>query len=99
MIRVEVDSRSGYMNIKVEGHANYAPHGQDIVCAGVSAILQTAVLGLQAIADAYPNHVQVVHIDRSDTVGPKTNQDLQSGTVGLKTNQESEGEDSEDVEA
>jgi len=29
------------------GHANTAPHGQDIVCAGVAALTQTAVLGLQ----------------------------------------------------
>ena len=31
----------------VEGHAATAPHGQDIVCAGVSALTQTAVLGLE----------------------------------------------------
>jgi len=29
------------------GHANTAPHGQDIVCAGVASLTQTAVLGLQ----------------------------------------------------
>jgi uncharacterized protein YsxB (DUF464 family) len=31
----------------VSGHANTAPHGQDIVCAAVSALTQTAVLGLE----------------------------------------------------
>lgn len=31
----------------VEGHAEFAPHGQDIVCAGVSAIVQTAILGIE----------------------------------------------------
>lgn len=31
----------------VGGHANTAPHGQDIVCAAVSALTQTAVLGLE----------------------------------------------------
>lgn len=30
----------------IKGHAGYAPQGQDIYCAGVSAISQTAVLGL-----------------------------------------------------
>lgn len=30
----------------VTGHANTAPHGHDIVCAGVSALTQTALLGL-----------------------------------------------------
>lgn len=32
---------------EVTGHANYADYGQDIVCAGVSAIVQTTVMGLQ----------------------------------------------------
>jgi uncharacterized protein YsxB (DUF464 family) len=31
----------------VIGHADTAPHGQDIVCAGVSALTQTAVIGLE----------------------------------------------------
>lgn len=30
----------------IRGHAGYAPHGEDIYCAGVSAISQTAILGL-----------------------------------------------------
>lgn len=31
----------------VYGHANKAPHGHDIVCAGISALTQACVLGLQ----------------------------------------------------
>ncbi len=31
----------------IEGHADFAEHGQDIVCAGASAIAQAALLGLQ----------------------------------------------------
>src|SRR5690606_9292041 len=31
----------------VEGHAGYKPAGEDIVCAGVSALVQTAVAGLK----------------------------------------------------
>ncbi|GAB6138376.1 ribosomal-processing cysteine protease Prp [Halanaerobaculum tunisiense] len=30
-----------------QGHAEYAPEGEDIICAAVSVILQTAVFGLQ----------------------------------------------------
>lgn len=30
----------------VSGHASAAPHGQDIVCAGISALTQAAVLGM-----------------------------------------------------
>lgn len=59
MIDIKINMKSGDMEIKVKGHAGYAPHGQDIVCAGVSAILQTAVLGLEALANSHPDHVRV----------------------------------------
>ncbi len=29
--------------ITIEGHAGYAPRGQDIVCAGISTLVQTLV--------------------------------------------------------
>jgi hypothetical protein len=32
---------------EVDGHANTADHGKDIVCAGVAALTQTALLGLE----------------------------------------------------
>jgi uncharacterized protein YsxB (DUF464 family) len=32
---------------QVRGHAGLAPRGADVVCAGVSALVQTAALGLQ----------------------------------------------------
>lgn len=31
---------------RVQGHAGYAPRGDDIVCAGVSTLVQTAVAAL-----------------------------------------------------
>lgn len=84
--------------ITIKGHAEYAPHGQDIVCAAISALLQTFtmsvdtftadklntemtagnavvtyrnlteqsqlllssfLLGCEAIAETYPDYVQV----------------------------------------
>lgn len=36
--------------ISVTGHAGYAPAGQDIVCAAVSALTQTLILGLRQVA-------------------------------------------------
>jgi uncharacterized protein YsxB (DUF464 family) len=35
--------------VKVRGHANYAPQGQDIVCAGVTALTQTLVGSLETL--------------------------------------------------
>ncbi len=37
------DSITGF---EAKGHAGYADHGEDIVCAAVSALTQTAYLGL-----------------------------------------------------
>ncbi|SDE73036.1 ribosomal-processing cysteine protease Prp [Sporomusa acidovorans] len=31
----------------ISGHAQTAPHGQDIVCAGVSALVQSAIMGIE----------------------------------------------------
>ncbi len=36
----------------VTGHAGYADHGQDIVCAAVSALAQTAVIALKRLTEA-----------------------------------------------
>ncbi|MBP2644666.1 MAG: hypothetical protein H6Q75_106 [Firmicutes bacterium] len=49
MIKVKIyrNSSGTITGFSVNGHANTAPHGQDIVCAGVAALTQTAVLGLE----------------------------------------------------
>ena len=35
--------------ITMSGHAGYAPHGQDIVCAGVSALVQTLIQSIEEL--------------------------------------------------
>lgn len=37
--------------IKLEGHANYAPHGCDIVCAGVSTLIQNLIQSIEELTD------------------------------------------------
>ncbi len=37
---------------KVTGHSGYDTHGKDIVCSAVSALAQTALLGLLKVAEA-----------------------------------------------
>ena len=44
----------GRTGLSVRGHANYAVKGADIVCAAVSAIAQTALLGVQRFASLEP---------------------------------------------
>ena len=48
MIEVEIyEERDGRISaFSVHGHSGTAPKGRDIVCAGVSALAQTALLGL-----------------------------------------------------
>ena len=59
MIRIRVTRRDSGLEIFAEGHAGYAPVGQDIVCAGVSALLYGFVAyleGLSPIATAEDSH-------------------------------------------
>ena len=40
MIKIEATRKNGkIVNLTVKGHANSAPHGEDLVCAAVSSIL------------------------------------------------------------
>jgi uncharacterized protein YsxB (DUF464 family) len=36
--------------IRVSGHTGYAEAGEDIVCAGISALVVTALIGLKRVA-------------------------------------------------
>lgn len=49
MVKIKIvrNSTGDITGFSVTGHANTAPHGEDIVCAGISALTQTAILGLQ----------------------------------------------------
>jgi uncharacterized protein len=44
------DSRNRLSSVFAEGHALAGDHGEDVVCAAVSAIVQAARLGLEAYA-------------------------------------------------
>lgn len=45
MIRAKMDVEG--MRLTLDGHANYAPAGQDIVCAAVSALIYTLAGNLE----------------------------------------------------
>ena len=47
MIKIKIKRKKDYIvEFSAEGHAHYGEEGQDIICAAVSAILQTAAFGL-----------------------------------------------------
>ena len=44
--------------IESRGHSGFAPAGRDIVCAAVSTLMQSAILGLEDIAKVHGLHVE-----------------------------------------
>ena len=51
MTVVEVVRESGHIvSLTADGHTGYGVQGEDIVCAALSSIIQTALLGLMQIA-------------------------------------------------
>lgn len=46
-------------SITIEGHAGYAPRGQDIVCAGISTLVQTLIQSFEDFcADKISYHMK-----------------------------------------
>jgi len=60
MIRIDIrtDPEGLLWGFTVKGHAGYDEVGKDIVCAAVSAVVQTAVIGLQEVAGIDVEHTQ-----------------------------------------
>ncbi|MBB4985028.1 ribosomal-processing cysteine protease Prp [Streptomyces nymphaeiformis] len=57
MIHVRARLGDGRTSIEVDGHEEHAEDGR--VCAAVSAITQTALLGLEEVARHHPDLVSV----------------------------------------
>ncbi len=64
MTKVGIRKQGGkIVSVTCDGHTGYGVHGEDIVCAALSSIVQTAVLGLMAVAGIR------VALERDDAVG------------------------------
>ena len=57
MIRIVAELDHGLFRLVVDGHEDRVMDGR--VCAAVSAITQTALLGLQAVAEEHPDIVSI----------------------------------------
>ncbi len=66
---IEISRNKG--GITIEGHAGYAPQGQDIVCAAVSTLAQTLIASIEELTedaiqyDISPGWVEITHGDLS----------------------------------
>lgn len=51
MTVVEIVRKDGHIvSLSADGHTGYGVEGEDIVCAALSSIIQTALLGLMQVA-------------------------------------------------
>lgn len=48
MVKVKIfrDAKGDMVGFEIKGHANAGAHGEDVVCAAISALTQTALLGV-----------------------------------------------------
>ena len=46
-VKLDLEFENQIKGFTITGHADFLEYGRDIVCAGVSAISQTAIIGLQ----------------------------------------------------
>ena len=53
-IRFKRESSGHLSGFTAQGHAGAAEHGSDVICSAVSAVTQTAVLGLVRVAGITP---------------------------------------------
>lgn len=59
MIKIKVNYSNDYVNkVKITGHAGYAEHGKDIVCASVSSIAITSANLILKVDDKKVNVTQ-----------------------------------------
>lgn len=49
-VNILMSAQDRVKELKVKGHADFSEHGTDIVCSAVSALTQTALLGLIEVA-------------------------------------------------
>ena len=48
---ISKDKQGNITRFTASGHTNYGVEGEDIVCAGASSIMQTAILGILMVAE------------------------------------------------
>lgn len=52
VVKLKKDHENCIKEVQIKGHANYAKHGEDIVCSAVSFLSQSILNGLMVILKA-----------------------------------------------
>ncbi len=79
MIRVKIyKDKNGYIRrYSISGHSNYAEYGFDIVCAGVSALSQTALISLVEVCDIEEKSIKYKIDDKTGFLDVRLSKDIQ----------------------
>ena len=88
-VKIYTDADGRIYRFAAEGHSGFAPHGEDIVCAAVSVLLQTAVLGLEKVACIRPevaidDGYLICHLSREQTSNTAVSVILKTMLLGLQ---------------
>lgn len=55
MTTIKIFRKNGkIVKYKATGHVGHAPHGEDVICAAVSAVLQFPIAGIDEVLEIYP---------------------------------------------
>ena len=83
MIEVKYFERGDRFQISAIGHANSAPHGQDLVCASVSTILQALAIYLEKYNSNYWNILEI-RLEEGNVNIEAIEEDIEVGGLILK---------------
>ena len=99
MIKIIINEQSGRISsFEMTGHADYAEHGKDLVCAGASAVSFGAVNAVIALTGVTPQISQGSDGGYLKVVFPKTEKDddiqliVQAMIVSLQTIEQDYGQ-------
>lgn len=88
MIRVRVTSVDGhYRSVHVTGHAGSNVHGEDIVCAAASVLVETLAATAEELFSVGVSHLQEGRFELmlpERTLGPEVDVMMQMFVIGMK---------------
>lgn len=94
-IKITRNNQQEIIGYRVRGHAQTAPYGEDIVCAAVSVLAQTTIMGLNQVLGQRPKYKMAegdlsckVEANLPKTEREKTSILLETMLVGLKNIQQ-----------
>lgn len=99
MTTIKIKKRNNdIISVECSNHTGFAEYGKDIVCAGVSSITQTAVLGIKELTNCKHNYVvdeksgflklEIIDIDKNSADYKNAQVILNTMLLGIKNLQE-----------